>query len=117
MALLTGVALVAVWLLGMGWAVRDAALDPTAGGPLFAVFKPGLTETEMVHRIVTAGGRPMRQTWISSVWVVDGEDGLAGALKAHDVLGTYGELPIGFQLAGCFAGADSRASAMLSLRP
>jgi len=107
-----------IWLVMMAVAIRDAALPPHASGRMFAVFPPGLGETAIVNRIAAAGGQPVRKTWLGSVWVVAGDKpGLAGALKEQGVLGTYGELPIGLQLAGCFAWADARVGQMLTMTP
>ncbi|WP_137390520.1 hypothetical protein [Rhodoligotrophos defluvii] len=113
-----GVALLVVWLAVMALAIRDAALAPDATGRMFVVFPPGLDDTAMVNRIAAAGGQPVRQTWIDSVWVVAGDrPGLAGALKDQGALGAYGELPVGMQLAGCFAWADAKVGQIFTLTP
>lgn len=106
------------WMLAMAIAIRDAALPPEAAGPLLVVFEPGLSETDTVERIARAGGSPVRQTWLSAVWVVAGEEpGLAGRLEREGALGAYGELPVGPQLAGCFAWADTKVVELFDLRP
>lgn len=107
-----------VWVAAMGLAIHHAALPPEASGRMFAVFPPGLSNEAMVRKIAAAGGQPIRQTWASSVWVVSGDDpGLAGNLKHQGAMSAYGELPIGMQLAGCFAWADTRVSQVFSLTP
>lgn len=107
-----------VWLVVMAATMRQAALPPEAGGPLLAVFEPGLSEDEMFARIIAANGKPLRGTWLSFVWVVAGEDaGLAGRLESQGAIGTYAELPFNPSLAGCFAFADAKVSEVFSLRP
>jgi hypothetical protein len=108
-------ALLVVWLAAMTVAINHAALPPDATGRMIAVFPPGLSNEAMVEKIAAAGGKPLRQTWASSVWVIDGDEpGLAGRLKQHGALSTYAELPVGVQMAGCFAWADTRVDQLLA---
>ena len=103
------VALLLIWLAAMAIAIHHAALPPEASGRMIAVYPPGLTSEAMVERIASAGGNPVRQTWASSVWVVaSDEPGFAGKLQQSGAMATYAELPIGMQMAGCFAWADVR---------
>jgi hypothetical protein len=102
----------------MAATMRQAALPPEAPGPLLAVFEPGMSEDEMFARIIAAGGKPLRGTWLGFVWVVQGEEaGLAGRLESQGAIGTYAELPFSPSLAGCFAFADARMAEALSLKP
>lgn len=114
---LAGAVLLASLAAGMA-AMRAAALPPEASGGMLAVFEPGAAEDAMFAAIVEAGGRPVRRTWLPFVWVVAGEEsGLAGRLRAHGAIGSYGELPFSPQIAGCFAFADAKAVELFSLRP
>jgi hypothetical protein len=107
-----------VGLLAMAVAIRSAALPPEASGKMLAVFEPGSEEDEVFARIVSAGAKPVRKTWLPFVWVVEGaERGLAGRLKKEGALGSYAELPFSPQIAGCFAYADVKAMEVFSLRP
>jgi hypothetical protein len=99
-------------------AVRASALPDEASGKMLAVFDPRLDEQAMFAALVRAGGRPLRRTWLSSVWVVAGDTpGFAGSLRQAGAIGAYGELPISPELAGCFAYADARTRELFALRP
>ena len=105
-----GVILV-LWLAGMAIAVRAARLPLDATGPMIVVFEPGTAKEDMLARIVTAGARPIRETWLGFVWVVSGEEPEASArLLSQGAIGTYRELPITASLAGCFAFADAKVA-------
>ena len=74
--------LLAAALLAMGVAVRASALPNQASGKMLAVFDPRLDEQAMFAALVRAGGRPLRRTWLSAVWVVAGDaPGFAGSLR------------------------------------
>ena len=112
------VSVLIVWAGAMAVSMRRAALPPEAAGPLLAVFEPGTPENSIFASIVNAGGKPVRPTWLSFVWVVAGEEpGLAGKLEAAGAIGTYGELAISPALEGCFAYADTRVADMFVMRP
>ncbi len=118
LALQLGTTIVAFWLLTMVILVRAAALSPDASGSMLAVFDPGIGEDEVFGKLIAAGGRPVRRTWLPFVWVVSGsEPGFAGRLERQGALGTYGELPFAPAIAGCFAYADAKVADMFALRP
>jgi hypothetical protein len=103
---------------GMAAAMRSAALPPEAAGKMLAVFEPGSPQDDLFARILAAGGKPVRRTWLPFVWVVEGEEpGLAGRLKQQGAIGSYAELPFSPQVAGCFAFADAKTVELFGLRP
>jgi len=107
-----------LWLAGMALAVRAARLPPDATGPMLVVFEPGIAKEDMLARIVTAGARPIRETWLGFVWVVQGEQPETSArLMSQGAIGTYRELPITASLAGCFAFADAKVADIFAIRP
>lgn len=117
LALKLGAAIVALWLIAMIALVRAAALEPASSGTMLAVFEPGTGEDEVFARLVAAGGRPVRQTWLPFVWVVSGNDsGFAGRLMDQGAIGAYAELPFA-PAAGCFAYADAKVADLFALRP
>jgi hypothetical protein len=110
--------LLAAALVATMIAVRASASPDSASGKMLAVFDPRLDEQAMFAALVRAGGRPLRRTWLPSVWVVAGDaPGFAGSLKQAGAIGAYGELPISPELAGCFAYADARSRELFALRP
>ena len=118
LAALLALAVLAVWLAGMAVAVRAARLPSDATGPMIVVFEPGITKEDMLARIVTAGARPIRETWLGFVWVVSGEEpDSAGRLMGQGAIGIYRELPIATSLAGCFAFADAKVADIFTIRP
>jgi hypothetical protein len=118
LALWLAAAVLAVSLVTMAAAMRAAALPPEASGKMLVVFEPGTEESDILARLIAAGGAPVRQTWLPFVWVAAGETpGFAGAIMAHGAMGTYGELPFSPQIAGCFAYVDAKAIEIFSLRP
>ena len=107
-----------IWLVGMALAVRAARLPPEATGPMLVVFEPGTAKEDMLARIVTAGARPIRETWLGCVWVVEGEQPESSArLMSQGAIGTYSELPVAASLAGCFAFADAKIADIFAIRP
>lgn len=107
-----------LWLAGMAIAIRSARLPLDATGPMIVVFEPGITKEDMLARIVTAGARPIRETWLPFVWVVIGEQSETSArLMSQGAIGTYRELPITASLAGCFAFADAKIAEAFTIRP
>jgi hypothetical protein len=111
-------ALLVAALIATMVAVRASALPDSASGKMLAVFDPRLDEQAMFAALVRAGGRPLRRTWLPSVWVVASDaPGFAGSLRQAGAIGAYGELPISPELAGCFAYADARSRELFALRP
>ena len=107
-----------VWLAGMALAVRAARLPPDATGPMLVVFEPGTAKEDMLARIVTAGARPIRETWLGFVWVVEGEQPESSArLMSQGAIGTCRELPVAASLAGCFVFADAKIADIFAIRP
>jgi hypothetical protein len=118
LALWLAAAVLALSLVTMAAAMRAAALPPEASGKMLVVFEPGTEESDILARLIAAGGAPVRQTWLPFVWVAAGETpGFAGAIMAQGAMGTYGELPFSPQIAGCFAYVDAKAIEIFSLRP
>lgn len=118
LALGLALGILVIWLAGMALAIRAARLPLDATGPMIVVFEPGTAKEDMLARIVTAGARPIRETWLGFVWVVMGEEPEASArLLSQGALGTYRELPITASLAGCFAFADAKVAEAFTIRP
>lgn len=118
LALWLAAAVLAVSLLAMMAAMRAAALPPEASGTVLVVFRPGTDEDRMFASLVSAGGAPVRRTWLPFVWVAAGDEpGFVGRLAGQGALGAYAELPFSPQIAGCFAYADAKAMELFSLRP
>ncbi len=102
----------------MALSMRSAALPPEATGKVLAVFPPGTDSDDIFAGLIRAGGKPLRKTWLDFVWVVSSsEPGFAGRLKAEGAIGTYAEMPITPQLAGCFAYADAKVVQLFQVRP
>ncbi len=102
----------------MALSIRFAALPPQASGTVLAVFPPATASDEIFANLIRAGGRPLRETWLSFVWVVSSDKpGFVGRLRAEGAIGAYGELPITPQLAGCFAFADAKIVELFQVRP
>ena len=117
LALWLAAAVLAAWLGGMALTLRAAALPPEAGGTMLAVFPPSMPREEAFARLIEAGARPLRRTWLGFVWVVNGnEPGLAGRLAQQGALGAYKDLPVSPELSGCFAYADAKVAELFSLR-
>ena len=92
----------AVWLGVMGLSTRAAMLADSATGPMLVAFRPGTPGDEALARIIDAGAKPLRPTWIPFVWAVTADEpGLAGRLAAAGALATFGELPFAPPPAGC----------------
>lgn len=112
LALFAGVLI--VWVIGMAIVMRHAALAPEASGAMLAVFEPGTPDDAVFASLTRAGARIVRPSGLGFVWVVTSEEpGLAGRLVAEGALGAYRDLPISPTIAGCFAYADARASALI----
>jgi hypothetical protein len=103
---------IGIWLIAMFAIMRDAALPANAQGIMLVVFEPGTKDDEAFAAITRAQAKPIRKTAFGFIWVVDGN---AGALKAEGALGSYRELPISPEIAGCVAVADAKVAAAFGL--
>lgn len=106
-ALTLFVSVIAVWLIVMFALMRASVLPASANGPMLVVFEPGTAQDAAFAAITRAGARPIRQSSLNFIWVVDGN---AGALEREGALGAYRELPISPTLAGCVAVVDAKAA-------
>jgi hypothetical protein len=98
----------AVWFMVMAIVMRQAALPAEAAGPMIAVFEPGISADEAFARLTRASATPVRATAVNFIWVVAGEEGLAGRLAEQGAVGAYKELPFSPTIAGCIALADTK---------
>jgi hypothetical protein len=89
---------IVLWLGVMTIVMRQARLPDTATGTMLVVFDPQLNSESAFAAITRAGAKPIRQTAFGFIWVVDGN---AGALKTQGAIGSYKELPISPEIAGC----------------
>lgn len=102
-------AVLLAWIAAMAILMRHAALPPEASGPMLVVFEPGTPDDAVFASLTRAGARVIRQSGLSFIWVVAGEEpGLAGRLVQEGALGAYRELPLSPVIAGCFALADAK---------
>ncbi|MFM8745928.1 MAG: hypothetical protein ACKOED_04585 [Aestuariivirga sp.] len=109
LALAVFVAVLAIWTAGMAVVMRHAALPPEASGPMLVVFEPGTPDDAAFASLTRAGARIIRQSGLSFIWVVAGDEpGLAGRLAGEGALGAYRDLPLSPVIAGCFALADAK---------
>jgi hypothetical protein len=111
-ALTVFASVLAVWLIAMFAIMRDAALPPSAQGIMLVVFEPGIMDDVAFAAITRAEAKPIRKTAFGFIWVVDGN---AGKLKTEGALGSYRELPISPEIAGCVAVADAKVTAAFGL--
>ena len=104
------------WVGIMVWVMRDAALPATANGTMIAVFEPGISADEAFARLTRAGARPVRETSLAFIWVVNADEpGLAGRLISEGALGAYRELPFSPTMVGCVAVAEQKIAAYTGL--
>ena len=109
LAIMLFFAVLAVWIAAMAMVMRHAALPAEASGPMLVVFEPGTPNDAAFASLTRAGARVVRQSGLSFIWVVAGEEpGLAGRLSREGALGSYRELPVSPVIAGCFALADAK---------
>lgn len=114
LALVLFVSILMAWLAVMAVVMRHAALPPDATGTMLAVFEPGTAEDAIFASLIRAGARPIRPAALAFIWIVSGDEpGLAGNLVAAGALGAYRDLPISPTIAGCFALADAKVTALL----
>jgi hypothetical protein len=95
----------AVWLIAMFAIMRDAVLKPEANGIMLVVFEPSIADDMAFAAITRAAAKPIRKTAFGFIWVVDGN---AGKLEAEGALGSYRNLPISPEIAGCVAIVDAK---------
>jgi hypothetical protein len=96
---------IALWLVAMFAIMRDAALEPNANGIMLVVFEPGIADDVAFAAITRAEAKPIRKTAFGFIWVVDGN---AGKLEREGALGSYRNLPISPEIAGCVAVVDAK---------
>lgn len=104
-ALMVFLSVIALWLVAMFAIMRDAALKPEANGVMLVVFEPGIADDLAFAAITRAEAKPIRKTAFGFIWVVDGN---AGKLEAEGALGSYLNLPISPEIAGCVAVVDAK---------
>jgi hypothetical protein len=101
-----------IWFAVMTIIIRQATLPDSATGIMLTVFDPGTTSENAFAAITRAGGKPIRQTSFGFIWVVDGN---AGNLKAQGTIGSYKELPISPEIAGCVAVVNDKVAGAFGL--
>jgi hypothetical protein len=106
------ISVIALWLIVMFAIMRDAVLEPDANGIMLVVFEPGTTDDTAFAAITRAEAKPIRKTAFGFIWVVDGN---AGKLEAEGALGSYRNLPISPEIAGCVAVVDAKVAAAFGL--
>jgi hypothetical protein len=103
---------IVVWLGIMIIVMRQATLPDTATGTMLVVFEPSTKSEAAFAAITRAGAKPIRQTAFGFIWVVDGN---AGELKSEGALGSYRELPISPEIAGCVAVVNEKMAGAFGL--
>ena len=106
-ALVAFFGVIAVWLIAMFAIMRDAALPADATGVMLVVFEPGIADDKAFAAITRANAKPIRKTAFGFIWVVEGN---AGKLQAEGALGSYRDLPINPEIAGCVAVVDAKVA-------
>ena len=83
--------------------------DDEQAGTVLVVFAVSTRPADIFGKIILAGGKPVRPTWMPGTWIAHGDDkGFAGNLKNRGALGIYTSSPILPQLQGCFAYVDAK---------
>jgi hypothetical protein len=103
---------IVLWLGVMTILMRQAALPDAATGTMLVVFDPATKSESAFASITRAGAKPIRQTAFGFIWVVDGN---AGALKTQGAIGSYKELPISPEIAGCVVVVNDKMATALGL--
>jgi hypothetical protein len=98
---------ITLWIIAMFAIMRDAVLKPEANGVMLVVFEPGIDDDVAFATITRAAARPIRKTAFGFIWVVDGN---AGKLEREGALGSYRNLPISPEIAGCVAVIDAKVA-------
>jgi hypothetical protein len=106
------ISVIVIWLIVMFAIMRDAALPTEANGIMLVVFEPGIADDDAFAAITRATAKPIRKTAFGFIWVVDGN---AGKLEAEGALGSYRELPISPEIAGCVAVIDAKMANVFGL--
>jgi hypothetical protein len=101
-----------LWLATMFILMRQAALPDGASGTMLVVFQTSTNSEAAFAAITRAGAKPIRQTAFGFIWVVDGN---AGALKTQGAIGSFKELPISPEIAGCVVVVNDKVSTALGL--
>ena len=108
--------IIVLWLAGFALFMHLGRAAPEQSGSVLAVFSPSMPENQVFARIVQAGGRPVRPTWMPGTWITHGDSaGFAGRLEAHGAIGAYTSTPFLPQLAGCFAYVDAKVVQVFTL--
>jgi hypothetical protein len=103
---------IVVWFVVMIVVMRQATLPDTVTGTMLVVFEPSTTSEAAFAAITRAGAKPIRQTSFGFIWVVDGN---AGNLKSEGAIGSYKELPISPEIAGCVAVVNEKVASAFGL--
>ncbi len=111
-ALTLFLSVIAIWLVVMFALMRSAALPTEAQGIMLVVFEPGIADDIAFAAITRAQAKPIRKTAFGFIWVVDGN---AGKLEREGALGSYRELPISPEIAGCVAVVDAKVAAAFGI--
>jgi hypothetical protein len=111
-ALTVFASVITIWLIAMFAIMRDAALPADASGIMLVVFEPGTADDIAFAAITQAEAKPIRKTAFGFIWVVEGN---AGKLKAEGALGSYRQLPISAEIAGCVAVVDAKVAQAFGL--
>jgi hypothetical protein len=103
---------IVVWLAVMIIVMRQASLPDSATGIMLVVFEPSTPSETAFAAITRAGAKPIRQTAFGFIWVVDGN---AGKLKTEGAMGSYKELPISPEVAGCVAVVNEKVASAFAM--
>lgn len=103
---------IVLWFAVMIIVMRQARLPDTTTGTMLVVFDPSITSETAFAAITRAGAKPIRQTAFGFIWVVAGN---AGALKAQGAIGSYKELPISPEIAGCVVVVNDKMASAFGL--
>ena len=107
---------IVLWLAAMTVIMRQAALPAAANGTMLVVFEPGIESDVAFATITRAGALPIRKTAFGFIWVVSGDaPGLAGRLINEGAIGTYRDLPLPAEIAGCVAVVDAKITGSFGL--
>ncbi|WP_341915735.1 hypothetical protein [Ferrovibrio terrae] len=101
LGLLLGVTL--VWLLLLGWTIRQAVLPPEASGRVIAVYPFGWDGTASLAAALGTEARLVRQTWLGNALELASDDpGFAARLRQNGAIAVFRAQPLTlFTLAGC----------------
>ncbi len=118
LALRLGGVVIAVFLIGMGYALNAAALGNNAIGVMLVVFNPVDAQENVIKAIFTSGARPVRPVFSSFVWIVfTDQEGSVGRMKQQGAIAAFDELPLTPTFAGCFSYVDPKKIKLIDLHP